>query len=1059
MLGDYRILREVGRGGMGVVYEAEQVSLGRRVALKVLPLAAAMDAKQLQRFQLEAHAAACLHHSNIVPVHTVGCERGVPFYAMQFIEGRSLAQLIAELRRLAGMDQTEPPPADLAGLSTSTLAGGLLSGRSSQAVWPAVPAEPGPDAPPSASSTPCPAGTAGPTAPAPRSGSRPSSGSSTHNREYIRTAAQLGVQVAEALDHAHTRGILHRDIKPANLLLDDQAQLWITDFGLAQVQGNPCLTLTGDVLGTLRYMSPEQALAKRVVIDGRTDIYSLGVTLYELLTLRPAIDGQDRQEILRKIAQDEPVPPRMINPAVPRDLETILLKAVYKEPSGRYATAKELADELRRFLEHKPIVARRPTLLDRAAKLARRHRPVVWLAGVSLAVLLLMAVAGLATSNVLIVRERDQKDTALRQRETALATAWANECASQANLRLARKAVDGLYTQLAEELYALPRMQPLQRKFLLQALEFYNEFSAQKGSDPEIRFETGRAYRRVGSINHLLGHRPEASHALRRAIALLEVLAQEFPDEAKYRTELASAYSTLGFTLVDTGETRPGSEAYQRATELMERVASGSPAAPDSRERLAVAYGRLGRLPGLTTAEAEQALRRAARLCEDLVAEFPDEPRYRADMVESLRNLGYVLAGSGRHRDAENAFREVIATYEAGGTSLAPSHRREVLIALNWGLSGMLLRAGRADDAVGVLRRAVALSEEVLAGSPDATGLRVDLSSTLRLLAAALQRARRPVEAIQAFEKALESYDTVTERSPGDRDRSLGRADLLNDLGRLLAEEHRPAEARRAFQKASETCEKLAAQIPKDPSIGREFQADCYFQWARALARLGWQRDAVETARKAVELYASLVAQRSDGPASQEVFYRWRLAVSSHLHGAALAATGSPREAAEAYRRAVILHPERALFNNDLAWFLVAVKDPPAHDPAEAVGLARKAVEIEPTAAHNWNTLGVALYRAGEYRAAIDALEKSEKLGHGREFGFNAFFLAMAHWQIGHKDKDEARRWYKKAVSWMEKSKPNDDELRRFFAEATTLLGLPERAAPAKKEVPRPSKG
>ena len=338
----------------------------------------------------------------------------------------------------------------------------------------------------------------------------------------------------------------------------------------------------------------------------------------------------------------------------------------------------------------------------------------------------------------------------------------------------------------------------------------------------------------------------------------------------------------------------------------------------------------------------------------------------------------------------------------------------------------------------------------MLAGSPDATGLRVDLSSTLRLLAAALQRARRPVEAIQAFEKALESYDTVTERSPGDRDRSLGRADLLNDLGRLLAEEHRPAEARRAFQKASETCEKLAAQIPKDPSIGREFQADCYFQWARALARLGWQRDAVETARKAVELYASLVAQRSDGPASQEVFYRWRLAVSSHLHGAALAATGSPREAAEAYRRAVILHPECALFNNDLAWFLVAVKDPPAHDPAEAVGLARKAVEIEPTAAHNWNTLGVALYRAGEYRAAIDALEKSEKLGHGREFGFNAFFLAMAHWQIGHKDKDEARRWYKKAVSWMEKSKPNDDELRRF---------LPRRplcwACPSELRLPR----
>src|SRR5262249_13542873 len=175
----------------------------------------------------------------------------------------------------------------------------------------------------------------------------PSSGSSTRSSAYIRTVARFGVQVAEALDHAHTRGILHRDIKPGNLLLDDQGQLWVTDFGLAQIQGDPGLTLSGDLLGTLRYTSPEQALARRVVIDGRTDIYSLGVTLYELLTLRPAFDGKDRQEILRKIAQEEPAPPRKLNAAVPRDLETVLLKATAKEPAGRYATGKEAAEGLR----------------------------------------------------------------------------------------------------------------------------------------------------------------------------------------------------------------------------------------------------------------------------------------------------------------------------------------------------------------------------------------------------------------------------------------------------------------------------------------------------------------------------------------------------------------------------------------------------------------------------------------------------------------------------------------------------------------------------------------
>ena len=411
VLGDFRIVREVGRGGMGVVYEAQQLSLGRRVALKVLPLAAAMDGKQLQRFQLEAHAAACLHHTNIVPVHAVGCERGVPFYAMQFIEGRTLAQLIVELRRSEGLDAVDAPAADLADRSTVTLAARLASGRLAGGTGrpddrdASAPREGGPDEP-------------GPASPA--------SGSSTRSRAFIRTVVQLGVQVAEALDHAHTRGILHRDIKPANLLLDDQGQLWVTDFGLAQVQGSPGLTLTGDILGTLRYMSPEQALAKRVVIDGRTDIYSLGVTLYELLTLRPAVDGRDRQEILRRIAQEEPVPPRRLNPAVPRDLETIVLKAIAKEPSGRYATARELADELRRFLEGKPIQARQAGPWQRLVLWARRRPAEAALAAVgALAALALMATAVSLWYQTQLTEQRDLARKFQYFQHMALAnTAW-----------------------------------------------------------------------------------------------------------------------------------------------------------------------------------------------------------------------------------------------------------------------------------------------------------------------------------------------------------------------------------------------------------------------------------------------------------------------------------------------------------------------------------------------------------------------------------------------------------------------------------------------------------
>jgi serine/threonine protein kinase/Flp pilus assembly protein TadD len=351
-LGDFRIVREVGRGGMGVVYEAEQVSLHRRVALKVLPFAGTLDPRQLQRFQNEAQAAACLHHTNIVPVFFVGCDRGVHYYAMQFIDGHTLAEMIRQQQPVA----VRPPGAT-----------------------PLTTAYPPPDA----------AGSAG-IATEPVAGqATQASGGSGRGREYFRRVAGLGLQAAEALDHAHQAGVVHRDVKPGNLLLDGRGHVWVTDFGLAHVQSGASLTVTGDLVGTLRYMSPEQALAKRVVIDHRTDVYSLGATLYELLTLRPAFDGCDRQELLRQIAFEEPLAPRRTDKAIPKELETIVLKAMEKNPAERYGTAQELADDLRRFLEDKPIRARRPSWRQVAVKWARRHRGAVW----ATAAVLLVAVA------------------------------------------------------------------------------------------------------------------------------------------------------------------------------------------------------------------------------------------------------------------------------------------------------------------------------------------------------------------------------------------------------------------------------------------------------------------------------------------------------------------------------------------------------------------------------------------------------------------------------------------------------------------------------------------
>jgi serine/threonine protein kinase/WD40 repeat protein/tetratricopeptide (TPR) repeat protein len=341
LLGDFHILREVGRGGMAVVYEAEQVSLNRRVALKVLPLAATMDPRQLQRFRHEARAAGLLHHPHIVPVYGVGCERGIHYYAMQLIEGCSLATVIGAWCEEQKDPKTQTPEVDAVG------AGG--SQTQSPAALATVPIQ------------------------------RP--------LKPFRRIAELVAQAADALEYAHTMGVVHRDVKPANLLLDTGGNIWVADFGLARLGEGPGLTISGDLLGTLRYMSPEQALAKHGLVDHRTDVYSLGATLYELLTLRPAADGATREEVLRRLAFEEPVAPRKLDRSIPAELETVTLKALAKDPRERYATAQELADDLRRWLTDQPILARPPSLLQRLWKWSHRHRPLVTVLGASLVLL------------------------------------------------------------------------------------------------------------------------------------------------------------------------------------------------------------------------------------------------------------------------------------------------------------------------------------------------------------------------------------------------------------------------------------------------------------------------------------------------------------------------------------------------------------------------------------------------------------------------------------------------------------------------------------------------
>ncbi|MCA9216728.1 MAG: protein kinase, partial [Planctomycetales bacterium] len=353
-LGDFRLIAELGRGGMGIVYEAEQISLNRRVALKILALGALLESKQLDRFKNEATAVAMLKHPNIASVYAVGVERGVHYYAMDLVQGKTLAEVVASIhgdrashvnresrgaRSLKRHASNEPTTAD----DTDAIA-------------------------------------------------QISTQHGSNHQAFIQNVVRLGIQAAETLDFVHKEGIVHRDIKPSNLMLDQSGKLYVTDFGLARIQTHAELTITGDIVGTLRYMSPEQIEARPV--DHRTDIYSLGATLYELLCGHPVVAGENRADLIERICQTSAPRLRQVDARIPQDIETIVHKCVSKSPNDRYQTAGDLAIDLQRFLDHRPILARRASTITVLRRWARRNSRLATVTLLAVCLMLVLSIGG-----------------------------------------------------------------------------------------------------------------------------------------------------------------------------------------------------------------------------------------------------------------------------------------------------------------------------------------------------------------------------------------------------------------------------------------------------------------------------------------------------------------------------------------------------------------------------------------------------------------------------------------------------------------------------------------
>ncbi|WP_422925570.1 protein kinase domain-containing protein [Singulisphaera sp. PoT] len=726
-LGDFEILRELGRGGMGIVYEAVQISLDRRVALKVLPMAASSDSRQ--RFQVEAQAAAHLHHPHIVPIFAVGCDSGADFYAMQYVEGRNLAEVINDLRRQAehpedGLRPAEPPETRKSNFSRGSQTNGS-SGRSSE-----------------------------------KGGSTSRLGTSSEtshkDRVFARLVARLGVQAAEALEHAHNLGVLHRDIKPSNLMIDLYGDLWVTDFGLARFQDDESLTRSGDIVGTLRYMSPEQALGRRVLIDQRLDLYSLGATLYELATLRPVFEGQDRQELLSKIIHDEPVPPRRLNPAIPRDLETIILKALAKEVGGRYMTAREMADDLERFLDDRPVLARRPTRLDRASKWAKRHRMVLSAMTIGVAI-------STSIGAGLLWRERQQTLNANKELETTLKKLEDRNQRERAVLSSVFKAADKIMMEAMGRIaFADSSKGGEPEGFYARAVEAYTQFATHYESNDEMRMLAAEGYRRVGFVLRLLRdvkrvedyRNADVEGAFRRSLAICdaEILGGKHAVDASWMK--STVLFELARTILINQDLRASEPLFQESERIRKGLLQGPHQSDELVENLSYYQLEWSKLLLLTWRhdEAEKIALEVAR-------------REIKDSTIWLR-LGEMLSALSRYPEARKAFEKALERKPGDP---------EALNNLAWLLSN------RPESPVFDPERAKGLAEQATARAPNHT-------SSWNTLGMACYRLKLWDEARSALEESMR-------RHPPDAPDWLILAMLDHQRGEST-------EARRHFEKA-----------------------------------------------------------------------------------------------------------------------------------------------------------------------------------------------------------------------------------------------------------------
>ncbi len=747
--GGFEIGRELGRGAMGVVYSAKWESTGSEVAIKFLESQGVHDQGCIERFRREARAAESLNHPSIVPVYHIGCDQGRNYYTMKLIDGASLSQTIDIAFRHSNV--TSIPASESASRNAPSV----------------------PDA-------------------------------------YYASLAKEMAKVADALHAAHTMGVIHRDIKPSNLLMDSTGHIWITDFGLAHVEDGLNLTYSGDIIGTFQYMSPEQASGKRELVDCRSDIYSLGATLYELFTGHAPYSGMDRAGILHRIQTVEPLRPITYNRELPRDLETIIRRAMRPDRADRYQSAALVAEDLIRFSNGQPIVADSVSLGEQAKNWAR-------LRSGRIAVALLIALFGITVLGIVNVRIELEK----HQTASALRT-------SDLNYRQVRSAVDSLGFRVAEQLTEHPGTEELRREVLAVTLGYYELFIASANTDPRLASDVAHTKLKIARLIRTIGSVDEADIAYRAAVAALRIANRDKPnvDIAMNLHRAISEWVVLRSEQGDQTSIKPLlDEARRVANSMADEGRRARAMAISHHTQAIVAFRERDMERAITESSASIAILQKMENKIGAESSIPvsntrvstlegEEEITDGYLADAFINLSVMLGEAGRSGPAERAADQgLVLRQRVVAASETPEAIKRLALACSNSAS-VLWRNGKTGEAIEYYKQSIKHFDHASTLVSSSLVPRRELSITLNNLGMALSSLDHYGEADAMFRRAIAIAGVSADSDINDAGAAQRAAGMWNNLGVLLKKQGYKLGAGEAFQKASDYQQRVCSLLP-----------------------------------------------------------------------------------------------------------------------------------------------------------------------------------------------------------------------------------------------------